>query len=449
MSPRAVRLQWPERPTHAPAALPRDLTALLRLPGAASGATARLLAGDALAVADRLLQDGQAGTFDLVHLDPPFGSEADYSRKRGLEVAGQPPLELTLAAYGDSDGGDLAGYLDALHPVLCRYHQLLAPHGSLYLHLDHRRGPYARLLLDEIFGADHLINQIIWAYGLGGSSRRRFQRKHDVIYFYARDPRRLSFAAPQEAATSSMLAGQPKLATDTWVTPDRHDEAGIERDWPDELVSKTLSNRDPERTGYPTQKPLALALRMVSASVPPGGKVLDLMSGSGTVGVAAALLGRHAVLGDRSAVALDVARGRLVGAGARVEVSSVDGEAGWRALPGGASVQIEAQPAGRSRVTLGALRLPWSDRDVHAPAEVRARLGELAHTDGAELLSAWGLAQRDPDGALRSVASWDGGARRNRELVPRSLSPAVADTQSAPLWWWGVDVRGHMWRCPL
>jgi DNA modification methylase len=408
-----------------------------------------MMAADALAAADRLLEEGMAEKFDVAFLDPPFGSEADYGRRRSLQLDGQK-LDLTLAAYGDSDGGDLAGYLERLYPVLSRYHALLAPHGSLYLHLDYRRGPYARALLDEIFGADALVNQIVWAYGLGGSSRRRYQRKHDVIYFYAKDPKRRYFQPPHEEATSSMLAGQPKLATDTWQSPHRDDGAGIEFDWPDELVRKTLSNRDPERTGYPTQKPLALATRIVQASAPPGGRVLDLMAGSGTLGVAAALLGRDAVLGDSGDIALDVIRGRVTSAGAALSYGGVDDVGAWtRWSSGQPPARLEALAPGHWRVELQRHAMSLPSAAVMAKPQALERLHRAAMQDARSLWSAWGVAHRQQDGRLEVCAHWDGGAARNRPTVQDRLDIELPGASPAALLWWGVDVLGRRWLAPF
>ena len=406
------------------------------------GGGARLVAGDALAVADQLLAEGRAGTFHLAHLDPPFGSEADYARRRALNLSGQV-CDLELPAYDDSDHGDLAGYLDGLYPVLCRYHQLLAPEGALYLHIDYRRGPYLRALLDEIFGADNLINEIVWAYGLGGSSRRRFQRKHDTILYYARSAAHRFFRAPQEAATSSMLAGQPKGATDTWSSADGEDGSPIERDWPDELVRKTLSNRDPERTGYPTQKPLALAVRMVRASVPDRGQVLDLMAGSGTVGVAACLLGHQVVLGDRGDPALDVARGRLLATGAALTLSGVDGAGRWQDWSGPAPCRLDGDVA-----TLVAAPLPLPKGAVRAKPAVLASLATVARQDGPELFGAWGVGVPTADGALRVLAHWDQAALRLRGPLQRELKVPSTE-QAGPLRWFAVDLLGRRWQGPL
>lgn len=421
-SPRPVALHWPGRPAAAPPPRPRALTPLLRFPARRDeSGSARLLCGDALAAMDRMLDEGRR--FDLVHIDPPFGSDADYCRRRSVTV-GDAKVEVSLPAYGDNDGGDVAGYLDALYPIFCRARSLLLPHGALYLHIDFRRGPHLRLLLDEVFGADALLNEIVWAYALGGSSKRRFQRKHDSIFFYAKEPGKHYFAPPREAATSSMLAGRPKLATDTWVTASREDDAAIDRDWPDQLVRKTMSNRDPERTGYGTQKPLALANRIVSASCPPGGTVFDPMCGSGTIGVAAVLLGRHAVLNDRGLPALDVTRARLLAAGAALQVDAVDDgpqPRRWRAQP---PVAIDD--------TVATLRWPRSQLQGVDPSAVGA-----LRADPCAAVGAWGVGARAVDGALEMHSWHDLANLRNAPPVQPSLAADACDS------WWCADVMGR------
>jgi DNA modification methylase len=404
------------------------------------------MVGEALAAAERLLAEGGEGSLDLCFLDPPYGSEATYARKRSIQLP-DGPCDFEVPAFEDARRDDLARWLDNLYPVLVRCRTLLAPHGALYLHLDHRRGPYARLLLDEVFGANCLVNEIIWAYGLGGSSPRRLQRKHDVIWFYARDPDRLFFEPPQEAATSTLLAGQPKTATDVWESADSDDLTAIMQDWPDDIVRKTLSNRDPERTGYPTQKPLSIALRIVRASLPEGGTLFDPMCGSGTMGLAASLLGRQAVLADRGVAAADVARGRLQAAGAEITLSAVDGGGvAWGVLTGEEPICALEETAHGLQARLLPRALPWDREAVLGPAA--ARLEAAAAADGTSLLSAWGIGEVLDDGARRALAWWDGGARRVRPAVEGvlALPPSVGGQD---LEWLGVDLAGRLWRRPL
>ena len=429
---RPVRLHWAGRPEAAPPAKTPKNQPLLEFAGPLDGpAQARLFCADAIDTLDHLLANGER--VDVIHLDPPFGSAAGYARRRTLKGA-RGDAELRIPAYSDVDGGDVAGYLEGLYAVLCRAHDLLAAHGSLYLHIDYRRGPHLRLLLDEIFGADALLNEIVWAYALGGSTKRRFQRKHDTIFLYAREPGRHYFAPPREEATSSMLAGRPKLATGTWVTDSRHDEARIERDWPDELVRKTLSNRDPERTGYGTQKPLALAMRMVTASCPPGGLVVDPMCGSGTIGVAARLLGRRTALGDRGDAALDVTRSRLLHVGGGLSFSALGDALGARRWPGAAAVGCTDGVAALNPEALRGLAADF-DGGVREAIEAEPALG----------LGAWAVGQRRPDGGIEVRAFTDNARLRGHGAPASELQVAAAEVDTAVL----CDVLGRRWWLPL
>ena len=407
-----VRLSWPGRqPPDAPTL--HTLTPLLTIPRQnATVGTARLLAGQALAVLDRLLQEGRAGQIDLVYLDPPFGAGVAWPRRRDVQNAtGQTTQD--VVAY-DDPADDLVDWLQHLDTVLDRVHRLLSPRGSVYVHLDFRRAHHARMLLDERFGPSNLRNEIVWAYGLGGSSKDRFGRKHDVIQFYAKDARHTWFQAPLQRATSQRMKGLAKRATDVWQTPHAGVDAPILGAWPDTLVDLTLSNSDSQRTGYPTQKPLALLDRIVHASLPPGGMALDPMAGSGTLGVAAVRAGGQAILGDRSPVALDASRGRLVEAGSAVQLDNVDDTLAMLALP-----QPGARIAG-DRAHLLALAMGAQDADA---------------------LSAWGVA--DADGQV--LAWWDGGAQRTRTQVPQELPLRAGQPQTLV----AIDTSGRMWQGEL
>lgn len=221
------------------------------------------------------------GSVDLVYADPPFNTGKAQSGRAG--------------AYADA-WPSVADYMAWLRPRLEATIPLLKPTGSLLLHLDFRAVHYARVLLDELLGADRFVNHLIWWYGLGGSSPRRFARKHDDILFYCVDPGQYWFEAPLVPATSRRMAGRMKKATDVLAIP-------------------AINNMAAERTGYPTQKPLALLEVLVRACCPPGGTVLDPCCGSGTTLVAAVRTGRRAVGCDLSPEAVRIAQERLGRAG--------------------------------------------------------------------------------------------------------------------------------------
>ena len=229
---------------------------------------------------------------DLIYLDPPFNSKVDYSAPVGSKAAGahfrdtwtlrdvdvewihiierqRPALfRVLLAAMTASD----KSYLAYMAVRLLEMRRILKGTGSIYLHCDPTMSHYLKLTMDAIFGRKAFRNEIVWSYGLGGSSRRVFSRKHDVVFFYARGG--WYFDKPMIPATSARMRGQMKGMDDVWPIP-------------------TINNQAKERTGYPTQKPIALLERIIRASTDTDGVVLDPFCGCATTMVAANALGRQ------------------------------------------------------------------------------------------------------------------------------------------------------------
>jgi len=253
----------------------------------------RMLAapGDCVALDDDLLIEGDnlaamaslpAGSFDMAYLDPPFNTGSDQHR----------------GALRYADAFDDYGAF--LQPRLRRTRELLAPHGTLYLHLDYRESHRAKLVLDELFGPECFLNELIWIYDYGGRPKRRWPAKHDTILVYVRDRARYHFddaEVDREPYMAPGLAGPEKSArgkrpSDCW--------------W--HTIVPTNSR---EKTGYPTQKPEGIVRRMVAASSRPGGWCLDPFAGSGTLGAVCAKLGRRFVLIDANDEAITVTRARL------------------------------------------------------------------------------------------------------------------------------------------
>ncbi|MCS6800637.1 MAG: site-specific DNA-methyltransferase [Chloroflexota bacterium] len=255
-----------------------------------------------------VLREFAAGSVDLVVTDPPFntGSRRRHTRLRvhhspdGERVgfAGRRYAAVRIGSASFADCFD--DYLAFLEPRLREIHRVLAPHGTLYLHLDPREAHYCKVLLDTIFGRNCFLNEIIWAYDYGGRSRRRWPAKHDTILVYVRDPERYFFdadAVDRIPYLAPSLVGPEKAAlgkrlTDTW--------------W-----HTIVPTSGKERTGYPTQKPLAIVRRMIAASSAPGALVLDPFAGSGTVGAACLALGRRFFLIDNNPDALRVMERRF------------------------------------------------------------------------------------------------------------------------------------------
>jgi site-specific DNA-methyltransferase (adenine-specific) len=248
------------------------------------------------------------GAFDLVYMDPPFNTGRAQAR-RTLEVTADTDGDrvgfggrryssrvLRTLSYDDEFGD----YLAFLEPRLARARELLAPHGTLYFHIDYREAHYCKLLLDEIFGREAFLNELIWAYDYGAKPRRRWPAKHDTILVYVRTPgghhfdadavEREPYMAP--GLVSAEKAARGKRPTDVWF-------------------HTIVPTNGREKTGYPTQKPEGVLRRLVAASARPGGWCLDPFAGSGTLGAVCQGLGRRFVLIDESPVAADVMRERL------------------------------------------------------------------------------------------------------------------------------------------
>lgn len=216
-------------------------------------------------------------SIDLIYADPPFNTGQTQAARAG--------------AYPDA-WATTDDWVAWLRERLTATLPKLKPTASILIHTDWRTSHRVRLLLDELLGEDRFVNHLVWRYGLGGSSPRRFARKHDDILFYCLDPNAYYFDPPMVPATSNRMKGQLKKATDVLDIP-------------------TLNNMAAERVGYPTQKPLALLELLIRACCPPGGTVLDPCCGSGTTLVAAHNLGRAGIGCDINPDAVRIAQNRL------------------------------------------------------------------------------------------------------------------------------------------
>jgi site-specific DNA-methyltransferase (adenine-specific) len=277
-----------------------------------------VVAGDNAAVLAKLPD----GAFDLAYVDPPFNTGRSQAR-RTLSVTADAAGErvgfggrryssrlLQTLSYDDS----FADYLGFLEPRLTRVRSLLAPHGTLYFHIDYRESHYCKLLLDDIFGRDAFLNELIWTYDYGAKPRRRWPAKHDTILVYVRTPgghhfdadavEREPYMAP--GLVSAEKAARGKRPTDVWF-------------------HTIVPTNGREKTGYPTQKPEGVLRRIVAASSRPGGWCLDPFAGSGTLGAVCEGLGRRFVLIDDNPVAVEVMRERLAGAQPRRRLGALRG----------------------------------------------------------------------------------------------------------------------------
>ena len=261
------------------------------------------------------------GGVDLIYVDPPFNTGRTQARRSirtvrdeaggdrvGFQGNRYRTVEVGSKAFSDS----FDDYLSFLEPRFREARRALKSNGSFFLHVDYREVHYCKVLLDEVFGRESFINEIVWAYDYGARSKSRWPAKHDNILWYAKDPEnytfnyddidRIPYMAPGLVGPEKAARG--KTPTDVW--------------W-----HTIVPTNGKEKTGYPTQKPLGIVERVVRVHSNPGNLVLDFFAGSGTTGEAAAKLGRDFILVDNNPEAIRVMAKRLGWYG--VEFEGCDG----------------------------------------------------------------------------------------------------------------------------
>lgn len=296
----------------------------------------RLIYGDNLFAMQALLAGDPAtglpsmrGKIDLIYIDPPFDSKADYRTKITLPTGDveTKPAVIDQFAYSDTWKDGTVSYLAMLYPRLALMKELLSDHGSIYVHIDWHCGAYVKLLLDEIFGKPNFQNEIVYSYGAGGVPQNFFPRKHDSILSYKKGTLPIFnkegeiLRVPYDESTLTMhykntdesgrkfriqkvngreyktYADEGKFITDVWT---------------DIGAQKASSPISPEFTGYSTQKPEKLLERIITASSNENSIVADFFGGSGTTAAVAEKLGRRWITSDIGKPATLVMRKRLI-----------------------------------------------------------------------------------------------------------------------------------------
>ena len=305
----------------------------------------QLVLGDNLVVMSTLLAE-YAGKVDLIYADPPFFSQRRYPARIGRGEDSRRPQDWKLADGYPDAWPTLDAYLDMLYPRLKRMHTLLSPTGTLYLHLDWHASPYARLLLDEIFGAERLLNEIVWVYHGPSPIRSAFNRKHDTILVYTKGEQYTfnvdAVRQPYNSVTVKTFNSSPKAGFGKMPDLAR---GKVPEDWWYFPVVARMHN---ERSGYPTQKPEALLERILLASSNPGDLVADFFCGSGTALAVAARLGRRFIGSDIAPRAIHTARTRLVRQGSQPFTLPVDQahQSAWEHRPGDPGVDLALEVSG-------------------------------------------------------------------------------------------------------
>ena len=251
---------------------------------------------------------------DLIYIDPPFGTG---SIRRGGHQ--RPDSQ-----YRDVPG-DPERYVPWLGPRLAHCRRVLAPHGSLFVHLDYRAVHYVKVELDRIFSRARFVNEIIWCYAVGGKSGRRFGRKHDSILWYGRTADYAFFPDAVRVPRRSGSHMRVVRTEDGELVQEKTDRktgkvyrypvanGKVPEDWWTDI--EILNRSDSERTGWPTQKPERLIERIVKGASAENSLVADWFCGSATTGVVAQRLGRRFIMVDSGEAAIECAAERLAASG--------------------------------------------------------------------------------------------------------------------------------------
>ena len=293
----------------------------------------RLIYGDNLLAMQALLAgDTQTGLpslrgkVDLIYIDPPFDSKADYRTKISLPGGDiqQKPTVIEQFAYADTWEEGTVSYLKMIYPRLVLMREMLSEKGSIYVHIDWHVGHYVKILLDDIFDKDHLLNEIMWCYSIGGKGNRFFGRKHDVIFLYSKSSQYIFNGKDQLVATERKENSHMRVKVDSdgreyQEKTDKKsgkvyryyvDEGKIPNDYWIDI--EQLNREDSERVGYATQKPERLLERIIAASSNKSSLVCDFFGGSGTTAAVAERLGRRWITCDIGKPASLVMRKRFI-----------------------------------------------------------------------------------------------------------------------------------------
>ena len=255
-----------------------------------------------------VLKNMKSNSIDLVYIDPPFNTGKIQDRKSLKTIrsnngdrTGFKGQKYSTKIIGSKSYSDIhENFLDFLKERIIQTKRILKENGSFFLHLDYREIHYAKVMCDEIFGRQSFINEIIWAYDYGARSKTKWSTKHDNILWYSintnnftfryDDIDRIPYMAPELVSADKVKRG--KTPTDCW--------------W-----NTIVSPNGKEKTGYPTQKPLAILNRIIKVHSNPGETVLDYFAGSGTTGIAAINNGRNAILIDKNPEAIKIMEKRF------------------------------------------------------------------------------------------------------------------------------------------
>ena len=251
-------------------------------------------------------------SIDLMYNDPPFFSQRNYMTKSKIDTNIKRSFTDTFT--------DLTEYLNFLHVRLVEMKRLLKPNGSIYIHLDWHSSHYVKVMMDNIFGYDNFINNIVWCYTGGGSGKRGFAKKHDDILLYAKSENYTfnynDVSIPYAKGTEVLIDEQTKkkyyLKSGIRYYIERSGKI-LEDWWTCDDIPNLNHNKLEDRHNYPTEKPRQLLERIIKASSNQGDTVADFFGGSGVTAAVSKKLERKCIICDKSEDSINLIKARLLG----------------------------------------------------------------------------------------------------------------------------------------
>lgn len=360
----------------------------------------RIALGNNLDYIDHICKhDKLEGTLQLIYVDPPFFSKSKYQASLTLQspVLGKSSL-IKIDAYDDFRASELHSYLQMLTVRLYRMRDLLSETGCIAVHLDWHVAHYVKVIMDEIFGREHFINEIIWTYKSGGTGRKHFARKHDTLLLYGKTNHYKFHTLKEKSYNRGMKPYRFQGVEEFQDEKGWYTMVNMKDVWNIDMVGRTSS----ERTGYATQKPEKLLERIVAACSDEGDLCADFFAGSGSFGAVCSRMGRRWILCDESPLATAAEVTRL--ADLQKEMQEADGDD-----PGFGVEAAKETPTGELAVNvtgnhLELMRYEPPETVLHcsAPEEVK----RFIEGDSLSLIGMWSV-----------DFAWDGQVHRAGKIL--------------------------------
>ncbi len=318
------------------------------------------------------IEDLMAGKIDLVYIDPPFFSKSDYSQEIRLSEGKEGKIQaIRQKAYEDTWENGLAEYLKMLTLRFFFIKEVLSPKGVLWVHLDWHAVHYIKIILDEIFGAEQFINEVVWQYKSGGVSKRYFARKHDTLLFYCKNKNYKFFPIKEKSYNRKFLPYRFKGVQEYQDELGWYTLVNMKDVWQIDMVGRTSG----ERTGYATQKPEALLERILESCTEKGDLCVDFFGGSGTLAAVAHRLGRNWISCDQGGLSILNTQKRLLSQGANICVAEIENKC----------EKVKKVEGGNKNLVKGwEKKINWSKKNQLQTNELQVRVRRRGRASGGE-----------------------------------------------------------------